>query len=85
MRNPHHDEPAEDTQEASPNGREHQPGVAQAFSSTSEQETSQGSSENYATMSHSPNNEATSSSEGDDDAHNPEHSDVESPFAEEGQ
>ncbi|HEX6557768.1 MAG TPA: hypothetical protein VF026_33700 [Ktedonobacteraceae bacterium] len=85
IRTPHDDEPARDTQGASQNG----------------QEVSQGSSENYATMSHSSDNEATSSSEGeghtdtaheretnppgDGDAYSPEHSDEKSPFAEEGQ
>ena len=84
IRTPHYDEPAQDTQGASQNG----------------QEISQGSSENYATMSHSPDNEATSSTEREDsdtmheretnhsvdgDAYIPEHSDEKSPFAEEGQ
>src|SRR2546430_14244080 len=49
IRAAHHDEPAGDTQGASQNG----------------QETSQGSSENYA-MSHFPDNEATSSTERED-------------------
>src|SRR5436305_13528101 len=82
IRTAHYDEPARDTQGASQNG----------------QETSQDSSENYATMSHSPDNEATSSTENytdttqeretnppvDGDAYVPEHSDEKSPFAEEG-
>lgn len=101
IRNPHHDEPARDTQNASSHDQEHQPAIAEALSSTSEQETSQGTSENHATMSHSPDNEVTSSPEEEDhadtmreretnppvdnDAYIPEHSDVESPFAEEGQ
>ena len=85
IRTPHYDEPAQDTQGVSQNG----------------QEISQGSSEHYATMSHSSDNETTSSSEredytdttheretnppGDGDAYIPEHSDEKSPFAEEGQ
>jgi hypothetical protein len=84
IRTPHYEEPAQDTQGASQNG----------------QEISQGSSEHYATMSHS-SNEATSSSEREDhtdttheqetntpvdgEAYIPEHSDEKSPFAEEGQ
>jgi hypothetical protein len=85
IRTPDHDEPTQDTQGASPHGQEHQPGIVEALSSTSEQETSHGSSGNRATMSHSPDNEAASSSEGDDNTYTPEHSDVKSPFAEEGQ
>lgn len=105
IRNPHRNEPARDTQGASSHGQERQSGMAEAFSSTSEQETSQDPSENHATMSHFPDNEAASSPESsseeedhtditheqetnppvENDAYVPEHSDVESPFAEEGQ